>query len=259
MNAIAWTHDGPSILAAFLASAVEFVEALTVILAVGTVRGWRDTLLGAAAALVLLLVAVAIFGATLARVPLGILQLLIGALLLLFGLRWLRKAILRAAGVIPFRDEAKAFASQLTAMRRQQAAGGWDGIAFGTAFQITVLEGIEVVFIVVAIGAGGSGLLLPASLGALAALLLVSALGVLVRRPLSLVPENSLKFVVGVLLSAFGTFWFAEGAGISWPGSDWSILALVAGFLAVALLAVRLCRARAGSWTAPAGNRGIRR
>ena len=259
MTTIAWTHAGPSILAAFLASSVEFVEALTVILAVGTVRGWRDTLCGAAAALSVLLVAVAAFGAALARVPLGILQLVVGALLLLFGLRWLRKAILRAAGVIPVRDEAAAFASQLTAMRAYQSAGAWDGIAFGTAFQITTLEGVEVVFIVIAIGAGGSGLLLPASLGALAALLLVTALGVLVRRPLSRVPENGLKFVVGVLLSAFGAFWFGEGAGIGWPGSDWSILALIAGFLAVALLAVRFCRARAGGWTAPVGNQGMGR
>ena len=257
MTAIAWTHAGPSMLAAFLAAAVEFVEALTVILAVGAVRGWRDTLLGAAAALGVLLVAVATFGAALARVPLGILQLVVGALLLLFGLRWLRKAILRAAGVIPVRDEAAAFASQLAAMRRRQAAGAWDAIAFGTAFQITVLEGVEVVFIVIAIGAGGAGLLLPASLGALAALLLVMALGVLVHRPLSRVPENGLKFVVGVLLSAFGAFWFGEGTGIGWPGSDWSILALIAGFLAVALLAVRFCRARASRKVMTVGNRAI--
>ena len=245
MTAIAWTHAGPSVLAAFLASAVEFVEALTVILAVGTVRGWRDTLSGAAAALGVLLAVVATFGAALARIPLGMLQTVIGALLLLFGLRWLRKAILRAARVLPCRDEAAVFASQMTAMRHHLAAAGWDGIAFGTAFQITMLEGIEVVFIVVAIGASGAGLLLPASLGALAALLLVLALGMVVHRPLSRIPENGLKFVVGVLLSAFGAFWFGEGTGIGWRGSDWAILALVAGFLAVSLLSVRACRARA--------------
>lgn len=244
MNVIAWTHAGPSILAAFLASTVEFVEALTVILAVGSVRGWRDALLGTAAALGVLLVAIAAFGTVLTRIPLGILQVVVGALLLLFGLRWLRKAILRAAGVIPVHDEAAAFASELTAMRGHRVAEGWDGIAFGAAFQITMLEGIEVVFIVVAVGAGGAGLLLPASLGALAALLLVAALGVLVHRPLSQVPENGLKFVVSVLLSALGAFWFGEGIGIAWPGADWSIAALVVGFLAVALLAVRLCRAR---------------
>ena len=244
MTAIAWTHAGPSILAAFLASAVEFVEALTVILAVGTVRGWRDTLSGAAAALGVLLVVVAIFGAALAQVPLGILQTVVGALLLLFGLRWLRKAILHAARVIPSRDEAAAFANQVKAMRHHRAVRGWDRVAFGTAFQITILEGVEVVFIVVAFGASGAGLLLPASLGALAALLLVVALGLLVHRPLSHIPENGLKFVVGVLLSAFGAFWFGEGTGIGWRGSDWAITALVAGFLIVALLSVRTCRGR---------------
>jgi uncharacterized membrane protein len=256
VNAFAWTHAGPSILAAFLASAVEFVEALTVILAIGAVRGWRDALLGAAAALGVLLLAIATFGTALTRIPLGVVQTVVGALLLLFGLRWLRKAILRAAGVIPVRDEAAAFASQLMAMQRQEVANGWDGIAFGNAFQITMLEGVEVVFIVVAIGAGGTGLLLPASLGALAALLLVAALGVLVHQPLSQVPENGLKFVVGVLLSAFGTFWFGEGIGVGWPGSDWSILALVGGFLAVALLAVRFCRAFANRLTAVSGHHG---
>lgn len=259
MNAIAWTHAGPSILAAFLASAVEFVEALTVILAVGAVRGWRDALLGTGTALGVLLLAIATFGTVLTRIPLGVLQIVVGALLLLFGLRWLRKAILRAARVIPVRDEAAAFASQLAAMRGQKVAEGWDGIAFGTAFQITMLEGVEVVFIVVAIGTGGAGLLLPASLGALAALLLVAALGALVHRPLSRVPENGLKFVVGVLLSAFGTFWFGEGIGIGWPGSDWSILALVGGFLAVALLAVRICQTFSSRWTTVSGRQGIRR
>ena len=116
---------------------------------------------------------------------------------------------------------------QLTTMRRHRVAVGWDGIAFGTAFQITMLEGAEAAFIVVAIGAGATALLLPASLGALAALVLVEALGVPVHWPLSQVPENCLKFVVGVLLSAFGTFWFGEGIGIGWPGSDWAIVAFV--------------------------------
>ena len=115
-------------------------------------------------------------------------------------------------------------------------------MALSTAFQITMLEGIEVVFIVVAIGAGAPGLIGPASVGALAALLLVIVLGVLVHRPLARVPENALKFVVGVLLSGFGSFWFGEGAGIAWPGGDWSLLLLVAGFLVVAGIGVRLAQ-----------------
>lgn len=246
MAAIAWTHAGPSILAAFLASTVEFVEALTVVLAVGSVRGWRDALLGTAAALGVLLLIVLTLGTALARIPLDAIRLVVGALLLLFGLRWLRKAILRSAGVIPLHDEAAAFAKQTKAMRGHGVARGWDRVAFAAAFQITMLEGIEVVFIVVAIGAGGAGLLLPASLGALGALLLVTLLGLVVHRPLSRVPENGLKFIVGVLLAAFGCFWFGEAIGVAWPGADWSIPALIAGFFAVAALAVPLCRARAG-------------
>ncbi|WP_216856791.1 COG4280 domain-containing protein [Acidisoma sp. S159] len=242
---IGWAHAGPSILAAFLASLVEFVEALTVVLAIGSVRGWRDALLGTAAALGVMLVLVVALGGALTRIPLGDIQLVVGALLLLFGLRWLRKAILRSAGVIPLHDETAAYGKEVEMMRKHRVqSGGWDRIAFAGAFQITMLEGTEVVFIVIAIGAGGAGLLLPASFGALAALLVVIVLGLAVHRPLANVPENMLKFVVGVLLSAFGSFWFGEGVGVVWPGADWSILALVAGFLAVALLAVPLCRAQ---------------
>ncbi|GAC1346840.1 MAG: hypothetical protein NVSMB18_30150 [Acetobacteraceae bacterium] len=246
MSGIAWSHAGPSILAAFLASIVECVEALTVVLAIGSVRGWRDALLGTAAALAVLLLMVALLGPALTAIPLEAIQLVVGALLLLFGLRWLRKAILRSAGVIPLHDETAAFAKQTEAMRRQGMAQGWDRVAFGGAFQIVMLEGIEVVFIVIAIGAGGAGLLWPASLGALAAALAVLVVGLMIHRPLARVPENSLKFVVGVLLSAFGCFWLGEGIGIDWPGADWAILALTMGFLAVAMLAVPLCRSRAG-------------
>jgi uncharacterized membrane protein len=170
-------------------------------------------------------------------------QLVVGGLLLLFGMRWLRKAILRAAGIIALHDEAEAFSKETEQLRRLGVAhDGFDKVAFTASFKITMLEGIEVVFIVVAIGAGGVGLLVPASLGALAALLLVIALGLLVHRPLASIPENTLKFMVGVLLSAFGTFWVGEGLGINWPGEDWSILGLIAGFLVVAWIAVALCR-----------------
>lgn len=237
-----WTHTAPSIVASFLASLVECVEALTVILAVGSVRGWRSTLAGSATAIAILLLLIASLGSALTRVPLQTLQLIIGALLLLFGLRWLRKAILRSASQIPIHDEEAAFAKNSTSMRMLPNAGRWDRVAFAAAFQIVMLEGTEVVFIVVAIGAGGAGLLLPASLGAVAALVVVSALGFALHRPLANVPENKLKFVVGVLLSAFGTFWFGEGAHVIWPRGDWSILGLVLGYFIIAILTVALCR-----------------
>jgi uncharacterized membrane protein len=169
----------------------------------------------------------------------------VGVLLLLFGLRWLRKAILRSAGQIPMHDEAAAFAKNSASLLKLPSTGGWDRVAFATAFQIVMLEGTEVVFIVVAIGAGGVGLLLPASFGAIAALLTVVALGFALHRPLANVPENKLKFVVGVLLSAFGTFWVGEGAHFLWPGGDWSILGLVIGYFAIAMMTVALTRSRA--------------
>lgn len=243
-----WVHAWPTALAAFLASLVEFVEALTVILAVGSVRGWRDALGGAAAALAVLLAMILMFGPALTRIPLAVVQLVVGALLLLFGLRWLRKAILRSAGVIALHDEDAAFAKQTETMgKAAKTARGFDGVAFGASFKITMLEGVEVVFIVIAVGAGGPGLLVPASLGALAALVLVALLGLVLHRPLSRTPENTLKFVVGVLLSGFGAFWIGEGVGVAWPGEDWAILGLTAGFLLVGLAAVPFCRAQAAA------------
>lgn len=239
-----WAHAGPSILASFLASLVECVEALTVVLAVGSVRGWKWALAGSAAAIAALVMLLGVLGQALTRVPLHSLQLAVGILLLLFGMRWLRKAILRSAGLIPLHDETAAFAKNAATLRSGGTIQSWDAIAFSTAFQITMLEGAEVVFIVIAIGAGGAGLLLPASLGAITALLLVIFLGFALHRPLANVPENKLKFVVGVLLSAFGTFWTGEGAGIFWPGKDWSLLGLIVGYLLVALATVQLCRSR---------------
>lgn len=239
-------HAWPTTLAAFLASAVEFVEALTVVLAVGIVRGWRGAIAGSLGALACLAVIVALLGPVLTRLPLGPMQLVVGTLLVLFGLRWLRKAVLRAAGVIPLHDEAAAFAKESAALRgAAPSASAWDAVAVGTAFEITMLEGLEVVFIVVAMGAGGAGLLVPAAVGALAALLVVVAVGLAVHRPLSSVPENALKFGVGVLLAGFGTFWVGEGIGLEWPGADLSILWLCLGFLLVALATVPLCRSRA--------------
>jgi uncharacterized membrane protein len=233
--------------ASFLASMVECVEALTVVLAVGSVRGWGSALAGAGAALGVLAAIVIALGPALARIPLNLIQLGVGTLLLLFGMRWLRKAILRSAGLIPMHDEEAAYAKEAAAMRKAGAVGGFDKLAFAASFHITMLEGTEVVFIVIAIGAGGVGLWMPASVGAVAALLLVAGLGVVLHRPLARVPENTLKFAVGVLLSAFGSFWVGEGMGVGWPGGDWAIPVLIAGWLMVALAAVTLARGQSGA------------
>ena len=240
-----WTRFGTTVIASFLASLVECVEALTVVLAVGSVRGWRSALAGAGAALAVLAAVVVVLGPQLTRVPLHAVQLGVGTMVLLFGLRWLRKAILRAAGRIPLHDEAAAFAKSTAAMRSGVGKGAeaLDRVALAAGFNITMLEGTEVVFLVIAFGAGGTGLLLPASAGAVAALLVVVALGVALHRPLARVPENTLKFVVGVLLSGFGTFWVGEGAGFRWPGDDAAILMLVVAYLGIALALLPVCRA----------------
>ncbi|HLK25111.1 MAG TPA: hypothetical protein VKT30_10660 [Caulobacteraceae bacterium] len=239
------SHVVATALAAFLASAVEFVEAATVVLAVGGVRGWRDTLVGAAAAVGVLAALTAVLGPALTLIPLHALQVIVGALLLLFGLRWLRKAILRAAGVLAKHDETAAYAKEREAMLELGARGaGFDAVAFGAAFQICMIEGTEVVFIVIAVSAGGAGLLLPASAGAAVALVIVAALGFALHRPMAQVPENTLKFIVGVILSGFGAFWLGEGMGVAWPGEDLAILGLIAGFGAIALASVPACRAR---------------
>jgi len=248
-----WHHVWPVVAAAFLASLVEFVEALTVVLAVGTVRGWRGALAGTGIALATLCLIVLALGPALTQIPLTYVQLVVGALLLLFGMRWLRKAVLRAAGVIALHDEAATFAKETENLRGLALAGpGWDKVAVTAAFKITMLEGLEVIFIVIAVGAG-PGLLLPACVGALAALLLVVALGLALHRPIAMLPENTLKFAVGVLLSGFGTFWVGEGVGVDWPGEDWSILGLIVGFLLAALAAVQLCKHQAARPLHPTG------
>jgi uncharacterized membrane protein len=240
-----WTSLAPALSAAFLASLVEAVEALTIVLAVASVRGWRPAGLGAIAGLLLLGVIVLALGPLLASVPLAPLQLAIGILLLMFGMRWLRKAILRAAGLIPLHDETQAFSKETTNLQaladRQAARLDW--IAGMTSFKAVLLEGTEVVFIVLAVGAR-PGLLLPASLGAVAACLVVALLGLAIHRPLARVPENALKFAVGVMLSAFGIFWTGEGLGVAWPGADLSIVLFAALFLGVALLAIAYLKRR---------------
>jgi uncharacterized membrane protein len=238
-----WAHIGPAVTAAFLASLVEAVEALTIVLAVATVRGWRPAGLGALAGLLVLALIVVTLGPLLGHVPLRLLQFVIGVLLLLFGMRWLRKAILRAAGVIPLHDEATAFATETAELREQarRSEARLDWIAALTTFKAVLLEGLEVVFIVIALGAG-RGMLIPASAGAVAACLFVAAVGLIVHRPLARVPENTLKFAVGIVLSAFGVFWTGEGLGVAWPGEDLAIVAFAVMFLAVSGAAVVLAR-----------------
>jgi uncharacterized membrane protein len=229
--------------AAFLASLVEAIEALTVVLATGAVRGWRDTLTGVLAALVTLLVLCAALGSTLTLVPVRVLQTALGALLLLFGLRWLRKAILRAAGVLALHDETQAYQKARGAASAVGRASGFDLIAFAAAYQIVMLEGIEIVFIVLAVAIGGAGLMAYAAGGAVAAVVLIAALGLVLHRPLARVPENSLKLVVGVALSGFGAFWIGEGLGVGWPGGDLALVGLLAGFAVTAAAGTALARA----------------
>jgi Ca2+/H+ antiporter, TMEM165/GDT1 family len=238
-----WTTAAPAVATAFLSSLVEAVEALTIVLAVATVRGWRPAAIGALAGLALLVLIVLALGPLLSRFPLHVLQFVIGVLLLLFGLRWLRKAILRAAGVIALHDETIAFVTETEELRDQarQHEARLDWLAGLASFKAVVLEGLEVVFIVIAVGAG-RGLLGAASLGAMAACLAVVAVGFVLHRPLVRVPENTLKFAVGVMLSAFGIFWTGEGLGVPWPGEDLAILAFAALFLMVSLAAVALTR-----------------
>jgi uncharacterized membrane protein len=245
-----WVQMVPTTTAAFLASLVEFVEALTVVLAVGSVRGWRTALVGTGAGLAILLAIIAELGPALHDIPLAPLQVAVGVLLLLFGLRWLRKAVLRAAGIIPLHDEAALYAKETSRLRGLTGGSGWDWISFSTCFEITLLEGTEVVFIVIAIGAGGSDLLDAASLGALAALVAVMLVGIALNRPLANVPKNTLKLLVGAMLSAFGTFWFAEGVSAEWPGGDWALLGLLLTYVVLALLLAAVCRRQRVAWGA---------
>jgi len=228
---------------AFLASAVEMVEALTIVLGVGVVRGWRSTLIGAGAALVVLGILVAALGPALGSIPIETLRLVVGALLLAFGLQWLRKAILRSSGYKDLHDEDEAFRTE-----REQAAAaghekraGLDWYAFTVAFKGVLLEGLEVVFIVIAFG-GAQGKLGLAAVGAGIAFVVVVVAGVLAKGPLSRVPENTIKFAVGLLLTSFGCFWGAEGAGVDWPGDELALLGVIAFFALVSFVLVRALR-----------------
>ena len=240
---MSWLHASTAFVAAFLASLVECVEALTIVLAVGTTRGWRSSLLGAAASAIFLTLLVAIFGPALGRIPITTLQLIVGVLLLLFGIRWLRKAILRAAGVISIHDETKIYERETALMRdTARPARNFDAVAFIACFKAVSLEGLEVTFTVLAIGAGGS--LLVASIGAALAAVVVILLGLALHRPLARVPENTLKFTVGIMLTAFGVFWIGEGLGYPWPGEDLALLGMIALLLLFSAVAVRIARSR---------------
>ncbi len=223
-------------LSVFLACTVEAVEALTIVLAIGTTRGWRSARYGIATAVVSLAAVVAILGPALTAIPIDVLRLVVGGLLLIFGLQWLRKAILRAGGFRPLHDEASIYDREVTAAGRADVAGGRfvpDWYAFTLCFKGVLLEGLEVCFIVVTFGANQHDVSL-AVVGAVVAVVLVTGAGFLVHRPLTRVPENTLKLVVGVMLTSFGTFWGAEGAGVRWPGSDTALPAVIAAVAVVA-------------------------
>ena len=231
------------VLAAFLASAVEMVEALTIVLAVGVTRGWRSALIGVATATVALAATIAVLGPALTLVPIDALRLIIGALLLIFGLQWLRKAILRASGYKALHDEEATFRKEQEEARRAGATvrAGLDWYAFTLCFKGVFLEGLEVAFIVLTFGSAQGSIPLAAA-GAAAALVIVGVVGVAVHAPLSRVPENTLKFAVGAMLTTFGIFWSAEGAGAIWPGTDLAILGILAFVLALAFGLVALLR-----------------
>jgi uncharacterized membrane protein len=228
----------------FVACAVEAVEALTIVLAVGIVRGWRSTLIGVAAASLVLLAVVAVLGPALRVIPISALRVVVGVLLLTFGLQWLRKAVLRAAGYKPLHDEQLAFAEERELARSVPTASSeMDWYAFTVSFKGVLLEGLEVAFIVVGFSTSSRTLALAAGAAAAAALVVI-AVGIAVRGPLARVPENTLKFAVGVLLSSFGVFWAAEGAGAEWPGSDAAVVAIALVLAAVALVLTRSLRRR---------------
>jgi uncharacterized membrane protein len=234
----------PLILTVFVACAVEAIEALTIVLAAGLTREWRSTFQGMSLALAVLAAIVAVLGPTITLLPLTALRLVVGALLAIFGLLWLRKAILRATGHKSLHDEASAYLREVTAAKAAASSSRGrvhDWYAFTLAFKGVLLEGLEVVFIVITFGANQNNVG-AAVIGAAAAVVVVAVTGVLVRAPLAKVPENAMKFAVGIMLTSFGIFWGAEGAGVSWPGQDAALLVLVPVVALVALCYTVLLR-----------------
>ncbi|HYK27350.1 MAG TPA: hypothetical protein VEV61_05230 [Streptosporangiaceae bacterium] len=226
-------------IAVFLACAVEAVEATTIVLAAGTSRGWRSANVGMLSALAVLAVIVAILGPAVSQIPLRGLRVVVGALLLVFGLQWVRKAVLRGSGYKALHDEDKIFREQMEAATGKQARRSFlapDWYGFTLSFKGVLLEGLEVVFIVLTFGSNAKNIGL-AAIGALVAVVVVAAAGFAVKAPLARVPENTMKFIVGIMLTSFGVFWGAEGAGVNWPGSDAALLVIIP---AVALLGLGL-------------------
>ena len=219
----------------FLACAVEAVEVLTIVLAVGTTRSWSSAMSGVGAATLALAGIVVALGPALTALPIGVLRVVVGGLLLIFGLQWLRKAILRSAGPKAKHDELEIFREEAEAARALGGKpAGFDGYAFTISFKGVLMEGLEVAFIVLTFGAANQKHIPLAAAAAAIAVLVVIAAGVAARAPLARVPENTMKFAVGVMLSSFGMFWGAEGAGANWPGGDAALLALIPGVLFVA-------------------------
>lgn len=234
-------HSVLLVVAAFLACTVEMVEALTIVLAVAVTRGWRSAGWGVAAALGGLAVIVAALGPALAHLPIDALRLVVGTVLLVFGLQWLRKAVLRASGLKALHDEEAIYEAEVASLRASGERAKQDWYAFTVAFKGVFLEGLEVAFIVVTFGGTQRNVGL-AAIGAAAALVVVLIAGMIMHAPLTRVPENTLKFGVGVMLTSFGIFWSAEGAGINWPGADASLLAVIAFVVVVAFGLVALAR-----------------
>lgn len=234
------------VVAVFLASAVEAVEALTIVLAVGLTDGWRTALLGTvAASLALALVVIALGPALVRAIPISGLQVLIGVLLLIFGLQWVRKAIMRASGLKAKHDEAAIFEAEVATLTRGAATPSrsdidWTG--FVVAFKGVFLEGLEVAFIVLTFAANREGALGWSSLGAALAFIVVGLVGLVVHRPLTRVPENTIKFAVGIMLVSFGTFWGGEGIGVEWGLGDWMLLVLIGLYAATASTLVTLLK-----------------
>ena len=244
----------PLILTVFVACSVEAIEALTIVLAAGITREWRSTFQGMAVALVVLAVITAVVGPAITYLPLTALRLVIGALLAIFGLQWLRKAILRATGYKALHDEASAYLREVTAAKgaaRESRRGVNDWYAFTLAFKGVLLEGLEVVFIVITFGANQKNIG-AAVIGAVAAIVVVTVTGIVVRAPLAKVPENWMKFAVGVMLTSFGMFWGAEGAGVSWPGNDAALLVIVPAVALMAAGYIFWLRSRKATVSAPA-------
>jgi uncharacterized membrane protein len=228
----------------FLACTVEAVEALTIVLAVGVTRSWRSALTGVGAAILVLAAVTAALGPALTALPINALRVVVGGLLLVFGLQWLRKAILRAAGLKKLHDEDAAFDEEMSAARGAgDVEPGLDAYSFTIAFKGVVLEGLEVVFIVLTFGANQHDVGLAAAAAALA-VVMVTVAGVAVHSPLARVPENTMKFCVGVMLTSFGTFWGGEGAGAHWPGGDAALLVIIPAVLALAAGIVAILRRR---------------